>query len=523
MHKFNVTGLCVPEKDYMVDISNKLEKIKGLVDSECYFTINRARQYGKTTTLTGLKRILKDDYIVILMSFEGMGDDRFDSPKAFCQGFLGLIQRALRFINVSDEYKEKWNNHEITDFLALSNHITKMCTDKKVVLMIDEVDKTSNNRVFIHFLGMLRDKFLDRKRGEDSTFYSVILAGVYDIKNIKLKMINDGTYTPGPEEGKLFNSPWNIAVSFKVDMSFNPAEIAGMLTEYESDHKTGMDIAAMAQEIYNYTSGYPFLVSRLCQCIDEDLDKDWTLASVQKAVSVILGEKNTLFDDLFKNLEAYKNLYDLVYAVLITGDQKTYVIDDPYIELGTTVGFLKNNNGKVGITNKIFEVRMTNYFIAKESYANPDKQISRVLQYDVVKDGSFNMELCLRKFAQHYTELFSKHDAIFLEKHGRLLFLSYLKPLINGQGFYHIESSFTDLRRMDIVVDFGKDQFIIELKLWHGDKYKQDAYNQLFGYMESKSANTGYLLTFDFRKGKSKKPSAEWADFRGKRIFDVVV
>jgi len=38
---------------------------------------------------------------------------------------------------------------------------------------------------------------------------------------------------------------------------------------------------------------------------------------------------------------------------------------------------------------------------------------------------------------------------------------------------YHIESRYTDLRRMDVVVDFGRDQFIVELKIWHGDKYKQ--------------------------------------------------
>ncbi|MDR2419161.1 MAG: hypothetical protein LBD79_08905 [Treponema sp.] len=29
------------------------------------------------------------------------------------------------------------------------------------------------------------------------------------------------------------------------------------------------------------------------------------------------------------------------------------------------------------------------------------------------------------------------------------------QPLINGACFYHIESQFTDLRRMDIVVDYG--------------------------------------------------------------------
>ena len=52
----------------MVDISGKLEQIKAMVDYGDYFTINRARQYGKTTTLSLLKKELKDEYIVVSIS-----------------------------------------------------------------------------------------------------------------------------------------------------------------------------------------------------------------------------------------------------------------------------------------------------------------------------------------------------------------------------------------------------------------------------------------------------------------------
>ncbi|MCL1918073.1 MAG: AAA-like domain-containing protein [Peptococcaceae bacterium] len=527
MRRFNVTGLCVPEKHYMVDISNKVKQIKELVDDQCYFTINRARQYGKTTTLAVLKKVLRDEYIAISISFEGIGDRSFESQESFCPMLLRRISRALEFTSAPEMYTKEWLNNDISSFEMLSDHITRLCKGKQVVLMIDEVDKTSNNWVFIHFLGMLRDKFLARNKGEDYTFHSVILAGVYDIRNIKLKMIKDGSYKLTSEENKLYNSPWNIAVRFKVSMSFNPAEIAAMITQYESDHNTGMDITAIAGEIYTYTNGYPFLVSRICQCLDEELDEEpdnnWTLDGVRQAVNIILNEQNMLFDDMFKNMETYKELYNFGYSVLIVGEQKNFVINDPIIGLGATFGFLKNTNGKVAIANKIFETAMADYFVSKESRVNPNKKISKVLSYDVVHNGKFDMELCLRKFAEHYTELFNECDITFLERHGRLLFLSYLKPLINGQGFYHIESQFTDLRRMDIVVDFGCDQFILELKLWHGEKYKQEAYAQLLGYMASKNVNTGYLLTFDFRKGSNRQPCAEWADFSGKRIFDVVV
>ncbi len=48
---FNINGTCYPEENYMVDMESRLKEIEKLVDNKKYFTINRARQYGKTTLL----------------------------------------------------------------------------------------------------------------------------------------------------------------------------------------------------------------------------------------------------------------------------------------------------------------------------------------------------------------------------------------------------------------------------------------------------------------------------------------
>ncbi|MCL2125565.1 MAG: AAA-like domain-containing protein [Oscillospiraceae bacterium] len=527
MREFNVTGLCVPEEDYMVDISGKIEQIKAMVDKRSYFTINRARQYGKTTTLAMLKRELSNDYFVAFISFEGLGDENFATSAAFCDAFTHLVHRALLLTSAEREYVDAWLDSGITDFMALHSHITRMCSpdtegrNRKIVLMIDEVDKTSNNVVFLHFLGMLREKFLARKQGADDTFHSVILAGVYDIKNIKLKMLGEGLISSESSGDKIYNSPWNIAADFEVDMSFSPDEIATMLSEYEADHATGMDIPAIADEIRSYTGGYPFLVSRICQIIDTKLGKDWTLGGVQDAVKVLLFEKNTLFDDVFMNIENSRELYDFIYSLLIEGDQKRYTIHDPVIDAGVRYGFLCNKGGEVAVSNKIFELLMVEYYISKD--LRNKKRVNGVLQRDIVKNGKFDMELCMVKFAEHYAEIYNEGDIEFLEKQGRLIFLSYLRPLINGDGFYHMESQFTDLRRMDLVVDYGKEQFIIELKIWRGEQYEADAIKQLCGYLDSKRAETGYLLTFDFRKAGRKSAGAKWVEVGGKRIFSVVV
>jgi hypothetical protein len=308
-------------------------------------------------------------------------------------------------------------------------------------------------------------------------------------------MMREGSYQPFEIGDKKYDSPWNIAINFNVDMSFNSMEIATMLNEYEADHNTGMDISAISKEIYGYTGGYPFLVSRICQCIDEDFGGNWTFPSIQQAVNIIIHEQNTLFDDIYKNLENNQELYQLIYDILILGKNYSFKFGNPTIDLAAMYGVIQNKDGSAAVSNQIFETIIYDYFISKDQTDVKTKTPNGVIS-DIVKDEKFDMELCLRKFADHYTEIFSEKDVNFFERHGRLLFLSYLRPFINGRGFYHIESQTRNQRRMDIVVDYGNDQFIIELKIWDGEKYNQEAYEQLLGYMEVKKAKTGYLLTF---------------------------
>ena len=425
---------------------------------------------------------------------------------------------SLRAASVESEYAKNWAYNEVNDFHALSCHITKMCDGRKLVLLIDEVDSINNNRAFLTFLAMLREKFLQCQAGTDYTFHSLIFAGVSDVRDIQMRL----RYDVLPNENRIYNSPWNIADNFTVDMSFSPDEIATMLVQYESDHHTGMDVASISEEIHSFTGGYPFFVSRICQCIDAELGKDWTTGGIRDAVQIILREENTLFDDLFKNLENDKELYDFIYDVLNYGIPRAYVFGIPTAKMAAKNGITREIGTTVTISNRIFELFVCNYFITKDEELKT-KQINGVHQHDVVKDGRFDMELCLRKFAAHYAELFSESDYKFIEKYGRMLFLMYLKPLLNGQGYYHIERQFTDFGRMDLVVDFGPEQFLVELKLWRGEAKHQDAYRQLLGYMESKNTATGYLLTFDLRKKENKRPHAKWVKADGRRLFDVVV
>jgi len=518
--EFNATGVCVPNMHYMVDISNKLEQIKVLVDKGYYFAMNRARQYGKTTTLHALKNAINDEYTMISLTFEGLGDESFANPQSFCHTFMELIQEALEFMNIDESYTTNWFDAKVVSFKQLSKHITKMCRDKKLVLMIDEVDKISNNRVFLEFLSILRKKYLARNQIKDFTFHSVILVGVYDIKNLRWKVKERSDDHSAPVN-KINNSPWNIAVDFEVDMSFNPEEISTMLIEYEADYATGMNIPDIAKRIYFYTSGYPFLVSRICQHVHNKLAKDWSEAGVQKAIKIITQQPSTLLDDLYNNIKNNQDLSRLIRRMLLDGERISFNLGITEISLGVMYGyFTKKTEGNISISNKIFEMVLTEYFVDRNKLDNTDTKIPE-LRDEIISNGRLNMQATLEKFFEYYPEIYNVKTMEFLEKEGRLLFLTYLIPILNSRGFYYIESQTLSETRMDLVINFGGEEFILELKKWRGQVKHEDAYAQLSSYLDARKMDTGYLLTFDFRK--RKHPKAEWIRYNDKDIFDVIV
>lgn len=104
MKKFNLTGVCVPDKHYMVDLSEKADIIiKDYIEQGAYFTINRARQFGKTTMLSVLTRRLADRYLVIRLSFEGVDDSNFNDNNSFVDMFVKNVAKWLRQMNAGQE------------------------------------------------------------------------------------------------------------------------------------------------------------------------------------------------------------------------------------------------------------------------------------------------------------------------------------------------------------------------------------------------------------------------------------
>ena len=510
MKSFNTTGVCIPSKHYMVDISDRLAEITKLIDDGKYFTINRARQYGKTTTLTALRSFLGDRYTVLSLDFQGIGNAGFSSEKDFVQGFCRLINRAVKTgLSVPAHIRQQIQDlihrtENKAEFAELFDLLLEWCAgaDKPVVLLIDEVDSASNNQVFLDFLAQLRLQYLEReKEPAYKTFQSVVLSGVTDVRYLRRKIRSEDVHN--------VNSPWNIAADFNIDMSLSKDGIQAMLQEYEADHHSGMSDAALAKLLRDYTDGYPFLVSRLCELIDtrvvpeKGLSAAWSKTGFEEAVRLILAENNTLFQSLTKNLNNYPELKEAIRSILMEGTKLAYNAQQDDIIRMQMYGLIVNDRNTVRVANRIFETMLYNLFLTEEELkSNVFSRAGDLGKNHFVEDHKLNMRAVLTGFIQTYTEIFGPLLEKFKEKDGREQFLLYLKPIINGTGNYYIEAQTRDQTRTDVIVDYLGQQYIVELKIWRGERYNAAGEQQIVEYLDYFGLATGYMLSFNFNKKK---------------------
>lgn len=529
VRSFNTTGVCDPKEHYMVNLDKRLAQVRALVDEGKYFTINRARQFGKTTTLHALAGYLNHEYFVVSMDFQmQMSNAKYKNENSFALAFAKAFISSYRSNKKSKEsvydaaIKRFAESFSITsegyELVELFQALSSLCGElpEDVVLMIDEVDSAANNQVFLDFLAQLRGYYINRSRF--ATFRSVILAGVCDIKNLKCKL--------RPDEEHKDNSPWNIATEFNIDMSFSPEQIKEMLESYEADHKTGMKTCKMAQEIYDYTNGYPYLVSRLCQLMDSQrtgssYNGTWTHNNLLDAVHDLVKESNSLFDDMAKKVRDYPELKTLIYDILFCGRSIPYNLSTELVSIGNMFGFLKDDAGQVAISNRIFEIWFYNLFIAEEAIGSDTYHAGQKNKNQFVDENGINMELVLKKFVQHFTESFADSTDKFVEDNGRKLFLLYIRPLINGSGNYYIEARTRSMGRTDLIIDFHGKQYIIEMKIWHGEEYNTRGEEQLLGYLKDYNLKKGYMLSFNFNK--KKKVGVKELHFKDTTIVEAVV
>ena len=92
------------------------------------------------------------------------------------------------------------------------------------------------------------------------------------------------------------------------------------------------------------------------------------------------------------------------------------------------------------------------------------------------------MEKILFKISTIYKRTISDKDTKFIEREGRLLFLAFIKPIINGVGFDFRDVQIAEEKRLDVVITYNSFKYVIELKVWIWTAYHEKGLIQLALY-----------------------------------------
>lgn len=89
-------------------------------------------------------------------------------------------------------------------------------------------------------------------------------------------------------------------------------------------------------------------------------------------------------------------------------------------------GYAVDRDGKVQIVNRIFEMCLYNYFLSEEELSSAIGNKAKRDKCYFIHDGMLDMDEVMKKFVEHFHEIYGNENMNFIEKFGRKIFLLYL-------------------------------------------------------------------------------------------------
>lgn len=488
---FEKSGTVYPDKAYYVILegvaNTDKQDIKTMIDNGRYFSLFAPRQCGKTTFLERICGKLHNDntYVAITLNFQKYKE--LDKSRFYAlvekKLYPQLIDR-LREIGCekSETVKQFLDTHHLTDHISfgeLFEELNRILQFKKIVVFIDEFDGIPLKELE-NFLATLRDLYQEYKGTKQKALYSVGLIGIRNIT----KLVVGGV------------SPFNIADHVELP-PFSYQNVHDLYAQYTEETNQPFTAAAI-KKVYEVTAGQPWLVNRLGtiltvnvkpKTIDPIDEKD-----VDKAIRILLMEKNLHFDNLSEKARMYKESFiEIVFDNVEYNPENN---DQSWLE---QYGLIKKLEGKAVAANMIYKTRYVNAFFKE---VNADEEIPP--QKYELPGNRLDMNSILIDFDQYISQIgvqaFYKEKKPY-EKTGQFLLTAWLYQFVRGGGGelrYEIKSG---LGVMDILLSYKGMRYIIETKVNHKKNVtgliKRGIDQLAKKYLASESCQEGYLVVFD--------------------------
>jgi hypothetical protein len=505
MRRFNTTGPCRLEYDYMIPPERRLPEAVALVDQQAYFALHAPRQTGKSTTMIALARRLTEAgrYAALYFTCEEASvfpDDIGAAERLIVSRIAGSAElhmpEALR-----PPPREEAEPGEI-----LGTHLTrwaKVCP-RPLVLIFDEIDSLEGSSLKA-VLRQLRAGFYERPAAFP---WSIVLCGMRDVRDYKAAS-GGGPVRLGS------SSPFNIKQASLRLGNFAEAEVSELYAQHtaETGQRFTEDAIGRAWEL---TEGQPWLVNALAQEVVEKLRvppaEPISAVHIDDAKERLILARATHLDSLLARL--HEDRVQRVLEPILAGElAEQDPLDDDYRYVGD-LGLIAQ--GVVPrIANPIYRE-----IILRVLAVGTERSITVDPHSYVAPDGRLDMARLLADFADFWRE---NGDILagrmpYPEVASQLVLMGWLHRLVNGGGFIDREVGI-GRKRIDLLVRWpyadasGKravQRTALELKVWRDRDKKGDptpqGLVQLDDYLGRFGLDEGVLVVFDCR---AKAPPIE--------------
>lgn len=240
---------------------------------------------------------------------------------------------------------------------------------------------------------------------------------------------------------------------------------------------------------------------------------------VEKAVTLLLKEKNSHFDNLYEKAKLYKETF-----VEIVFNKVEYEPDDEDQGWLEQYGLIRETNGDAVVATNIYKNRyLKTFFKEVKAY----REISP--QEYLLPGNRLDIERILFNFEQYIAQIgvqaFYKNKKPY-EKAGQYLLTAWLYQFVRGGAGelrYEVPSGFG---RMDIILTYKGKKYVTETKLNRHNLSR--TINEGIArvgskYQASQSVDEGYLVIFDIKAPVGTESEPQQHQANGKRITSFTI
>ena len=533
MRRFGTQGPVNSQEHYVVSRTEEIADYIKRAEEGKYIVLFAPRQTGKTTFFQAAletlaanntavpqpESALKLTYFPIQLNFDvykntSVADFYTNLYQDICEEIEHLFQR--RGVTPPETLIQLLEGTTLTNHHAMRRffrHLDRLLRPQKFVLIIDEFDGIPQVALS-DFLHTLRHIYI---AGKPRCPHSVGIIGVKSIAQLNY----DRSI-----------SPFNIQDEFHLP-NFTHEQVHELLEQYTEEVGQAF-VPEVIASIHKQTAGQPVLVNRFAQILTEELDipktEPITMAHFSKAHAQLLDEDNVNLTHLLTNIRRDRRFESVLMRIMAREEGVDFNLRSEIIsELATYGVIARGVDGMCEIVNPIYLYCILQAFKPivnglEDEYLHGESR-EGFLDY-LIPTGQIDMGALLDNFRDFIARVGFKILQVPdtpQESVGRHLLLAYLDHFVKIiGGFMHIEVQ-TGRGRMDIIITLNQQKYIVETKIWRGDRRYQAGKKQLVAYLRAESVTEGDYIVFDHRDKPESRVETETIEGLAIRSYVIPV